>query len=168
MSTRSRIGRLTEEGAIESVYCHSDGYLGGVGQILADYYSTEEDVKKLIALGDLSELGAVAGDKIGFDKREWSPSPRGRGWVDQAVQCVSYSRDRGDVGQQATVSVSFDDLKREHLIVSFGPDHLYLFYPGEGWRWFPYPFFEDQGRLLSEVLAEAQQAIDRGEPRAGR
>ncbi|MCP1393272.1 MAG: hypothetical protein J5I35_11045 [Methanothrix harundinacea] len=168
MSTRSRIGRLTEEGAIESVYCHSDGYLGGVGQILADYYSTEEDVKKLIALGDLSELGAVVGDKIGFDKREWSPSTRGRGWVDVARQCVAYGRDRGDPGPGPKTSASFDDLKREHLLGSFGPDHLYLFYPGEGWRWFPYPFFEDQGRLLSEVLAEVQQAIDAEEARAGR
>ena len=168
MSTRSRIGRWTEEGGIESIYCHSDGYLGGVGALLADCYSTDEKVRALLALGDLSELGAVVGDKIPFDQREWRPSPRGRGWVDQALQCVAYGRDRGDVGQQATESVSFDDLKREHLLGSFGPDHLYLFYPGEGWRWFPYPFFEDQGRLLSEVLAEVQQGIDRGELRAGR
>jgi hypothetical protein len=27
---------------------------------------------------------------------------------------------------------------------------------------------EEEGRLLSEVLAEVQQGIDRGEPRAGR
>lgn len=168
MSTRSRIGIKNDDGTISSIYCHSDGYLGGVGAILADCYPEEEDVRPLLAVGDLSELGVVVGDQIPFDQREWRPSPRGRGWVDQAVQCVAYGRDRGDVGTGARVSVSFDDLKREHLIVSFGPDHLYLFYPGEGWRWFPYPFFEDKGRLLSEVLAEVQQGIDRGEPRAGR
>ncbi|MDD5515682.1 MAG: hypothetical protein PHX71_10125 [Synergistales bacterium] len=168
MSTRSRIGIKNDDGTITSIYCHSDGYLGGVGAILADYYPEEEDVRALLAVGDLSELGVVVGDQIPFDQREWRPSPRGRGWVDQAVQCVAYGRDRGDVGTGARVSVSFDDLKREHLIVSFGPDHLYLFEPGEGWRWFPYPFFEDKGRLLSEALAEVQQGIDRGEPRAGR
>lgn len=168
MSTRSRIGIKNNDGTITSIYCHSDGYLGGVGALLADHYATEEHVRALLAVGNVSELGVEVGDKIPFDQREWRPSPRGRGWVDQAVQCVAYGRDRGDVGTGARVSVSFDDLKREHLIVSFGPDHLYLFYPGEGWRWFPYPFFEDQGRLLSEVLAEVQQGIDRGEPRAGR
>ena len=168
MSTRSRIGIKNDDGTITSIYCHSDGYLGGVGAILADYYPEEEDVRALLAVGDLSELGAVVGDQIPFDQREWRPSPRGRGWVDQALQCVAYGRDRGDVGTGARASVSFDALKREHLLGSFGPDHLYLFYPGEGWRWFPYPFFEDQGRLLSEVLAEVQQGIDRGEPRAGR
>ena len=153
---------------ITSIYCHSDGYLGGVGAILSDYYGEEADVRALLAAGDLSELGVVVGDKIGFDAREWRPSPRGTGWVDHAVQCVAYGRDRGETGTGPAVSVDFDSLKREHLIVSFGPDNLYLFYPGEGWRWFAYPFFEDQGRLLSEALAEVQAAIDAGEPRAGR
>lgn len=168
MSTRSRIGRWTEEGAIESIYCHSDGYLGGVGALLADCYATEERVRALLTLGDLSELGEIIGDKHGFDERSWNPSPRGAGWVERAVQCIAYGRDRGDVGTAAAVSVSFDDLKSEHLLCSFGPEHLYLWRSGEGWRWFPYPFFEDQGRLLSEALAEVQEAIDRGEPRAGR
>lgn len=168
MSTRSRIGIKNDNGTITSIYCHSDGYLGGVGAILADCYSTDERVKELLALGDLSEIGEIPGVKIDFNRREWSASPRGRGWVDQALQCVAYGRDRGDVGQQATVSVSFDALKREHLLGSFGPEHLYLFYPGEGWRWFPYPFFEDKGRLLLEALAEVQQAIDADELGAGR
>lgn len=168
MSTRSRIGIKNDDGTITSIYCHSDGYLGGVGALLADCYSTDESVKELLALGDLSELGEIPGGKIGFDVREWRPSPRGRGWADRARQCVAYGRDRGDVDQQAAVSMSFDDLKREHLLVCFGPEYLYLYFPDEGWRWFPYPFFEDQGRLLSEALAEVQQGIDEGEPRAGR
>lgn len=168
MSTRSRIGRWTEEGAIESIYCHSDGYLGGVGAILADCYDSEERVRSLLSLGDLSELGEIIGEAHDFDEREWNPSPRGSGWVDRAVRCVAYDRDRGDEGRQARVSVGFDDLKREHLLCSFGPEHLYLWRSGEGWRWVPYPFFEGEGRLLSEALAEVQAAIDRGEARAGR
>jgi len=168
VSTRSRIGIKNSDGTITSIYVHSDGYLGGVGALLADYYLEESEVRALLALGDLSELGTVTGDKIAFDAREWRASPRGPGWVDQALQCVAYGRDRGDTGRHARASASFDDLKREHLVVSFGPEHLYLFYPGEGWRWFPYPFFKDQGRLLSEALAEVQRGIDRGEARAGR
>ena len=167
MSTRCRIGIKNDDGTITSIYCHSDGYLGGVGAVLADYYGEERMIRSLLELGDLSELGQEIGDKIPFGQRAWAPSPREKGWTDQALQCVSYSRDRSEVWSLAAVSVSFDDLKRERLLVSFGPEYLYLFYPGEGWRWFPYPFFEDKGRLLSEVLAEVQQAIDRGEPRAG-
>lgn len=168
MSTRGRIGRYNEDGSITSIYVHSDAYLGGVGALLADCYDSEERVRALLALGDLSELGEIIGDKHGFDERSWNPSPRGAGWVERAVQCIAYGRDRGDVGTAAAVSVSFDDLKSEHLLCSFGPEHLYLWRSGEGWRWLPYPFFADQGRLLSEVLAEVQEAIDRGEARAGR
>jgi len=167
MSTRSRIGIENDDGTITSIYVHSDGYLGGVGAVLADYYGGEREVRGLLELGNLSELGQEIGDKIPFDQRAWAPSPRGKGWANQALQCVSYSRDCGGVRFLAAVSASFDDLKRERLMESFGPEHLYLFYPGEGWRWFPYPFFEDTGRLLSEVLAEVQQAIDGGESRAG-
>ena len=168
MSTRSRIGIRNDDGTITSIYCHSDGYLGGVGAILADYYGEETVVRGLLELGDLSELGQEIGDKIPFNQRAWAPSSRGKGWANQALQCVSYGRDCGGFWSRAAMSVSFDDLKRERLLGGFGPEHLYLFYPGEGWRWFPYPFFEDKGRLLSEVLAEVQQAINRGEPWAGR
>jgi len=167
VSTRGRIGRYNEDGTITSIYVHSDSYLGGVGEVLADYYTTEEEVKRLIEGGDLSELGAVVGDKHPFDERSWRPCIRGAGWVDVADQCTFYGRDRGETGTGPVVSVSFDDLKREHLCDGW-IENLYLFKPGEGWRWFTYPFFEDQGRLLSEALAEVQRGIDRGEARAGR
>jgi hypothetical protein len=75
MSTRSRIGIKNDDGTITSIYCHSDGYLGGVGAILADCYSTDEKVRALLAVGNVSELGVEVGDKIGFDVREWRPSP---------------------------------------------------------------------------------------------
>jgi hypothetical protein len=34
MSTRSRIAVEVEDGKVLSVYCHSDGYLDGVGKAL--------------------------------------------------------------------------------------------------------------------------------------
>jgi hypothetical protein len=56
MSTRSRIGRLSGD-VVTSIYCHSDGYLEHVGALLHEYYSTEEAISGLLALGDISALG---------------------------------------------------------------------------------------------------------------
>ncbi|HTA27947.1 MAG TPA: hypothetical protein VK809_09165 [Bacteroidia bacterium] len=57
MSTRSRIGVLQEKtGKVKSVYCHSDGYLTGVGQTLLTDFNTYERANAIIALGDLSAL----------------------------------------------------------------------------------------------------------------
>ena len=56
MSTRCLIGYVKEDGTIESIYCHYDGYLEGVGKTLKEHYRDLETIKKLIALGDLSSL----------------------------------------------------------------------------------------------------------------
>jgi len=57
VSTRCLIGYVKEDGTIESIYCHHDGYLHGVGKTLQEHYKDLETVKKLMALGDLSSLG---------------------------------------------------------------------------------------------------------------
>lgn len=56
MSTRSHISIMNDDGSIELIYCHWDGYPEGVGQCLVDYYNTEEKARELIALGDISSL----------------------------------------------------------------------------------------------------------------
>lgn len=59
MSTRCRIGILNKDGTVESIYCHHDGYLiGGVGEMLYMHYNTEEKVRELMKLGDMSSLDA--------------------------------------------------------------------------------------------------------------
>ena len=58
MATTCRIGIL-KENKVESIYCHYDGYLAGVGVILKDNYKTKEKVEELIALGDIAELGTT-------------------------------------------------------------------------------------------------------------
>jgi hypothetical protein len=59
MATRSRIGIMNTDGTIESVYCHFDGYLTGVGRILYEHYKDEDKVRELINLGDMSSLGTT-------------------------------------------------------------------------------------------------------------
>ena len=58
MSTRSRIGIQWPDGPIESIYCHFDGYPEGVGAQLAGCWNDEEKILALIALGNISVLGA--------------------------------------------------------------------------------------------------------------
>ena len=59
MSTRCRIGYVREDGKIESIYCHHDGYPRepGVGWVLKNHYTNIEDIKTLMSLGDISSLG---------------------------------------------------------------------------------------------------------------
>lgn len=85
MSTRSTITATFANGQTQSVYCHSDGYPSYVGAILRRHYTGEDQLRALLALGDLSSLGenctAPAGHS--FD----NPVP---GHV------VAYHRDRGE------------------------------------------------------------------------
>jgi hypothetical protein len=85
MSTRSAIIRATDGGSYEGIYCHFDGYEEGVGQTLLDHYSDPDKVKRLIALGSISQLGERV-EPVGahsFAKREDGTS-------------VAYHRDRGE------------------------------------------------------------------------
>jgi len=106
MSTRSRIGiiRSAEEKTVESIYCHFDGYPEGVGQTLLNHWTTAEWVEELIALGDLSALGAQIGEDQGTDwfyKRQETLYANGYDTDDpRSTWCLAYGRDRGekDVG----------------------------------------------------------------------
>jgi hypothetical protein len=57
MSTRSRIGIQNQDGSVNSIYCHFDGYPEGVGSTLQEHYSDRDELQKLIELGDISSLG---------------------------------------------------------------------------------------------------------------
>ena len=66
MSTRARIiysfKNYSNKREIVSIYNHSDGYPSGLGRMLRDYYGTAEKVACLIALGDISYIGAAPVD----------------------------------------------------------------------------------------------------------
>ena len=47
---------MKKDGSIESIYCHFDGYLEGVGRKLYNYYQDYNKVKELIKLGDIESL----------------------------------------------------------------------------------------------------------------
>jgi hypothetical protein len=89
MATRSAIGILREDGSINAVYCHWDGYIDdGVGQTLFENYNSTSKVEDLIFLGNISSLGEEIGEKHDFDKRV-------KNWT------TFYGRDRGEEYQEA-------------------------------------------------------------------
>jgi len=67
MATRSYIGKRLEDGKIRYIYCHFDGYPSHNGEILVEYYSTEDKVTGLIDLGDMSSLGPVLSECRVYD-----------------------------------------------------------------------------------------------------
>lgn len=56
MATRSSIAKMHEDGKIQVIYCHWDGYLDNNGKLLKNHYNSQEIVDKLLENGDLSSL----------------------------------------------------------------------------------------------------------------
>ena len=109
MATRSLIGKLNSDGTITNIYCHYDGYPEHNGVILQEHYYTPFKVDQLLALGNLSVLGELIGEKQSFDDR--IPG-----------SCLAYGRDRGESNQQAQVSTRESFFSTDH-----GVDYLYLY-----------------------------------------
>jgi hypothetical protein len=88
MATRSRIGIQKEDGSVDSVYCHWDGYPKHNGDILINHYKEREKVQKLINLGSLSILAPEV------------DAPEGHNFENQVKGVtVAYHRDRGEPHQ---------------------------------------------------------------------
>ena len=52
---------------IKSIYCHSDGYLEGVGDTLREHYTDVKKIKALLALGDISSLYPLVAPPVGVE-----------------------------------------------------------------------------------------------------
>lgn len=89
MSTRACICIVSPvDGCVHGIYCHNDGYPSGVGKTLVKNYTDPTKVYDLLALGDLSILGAEIGEKHSFDRTRFDDY-----YTDQ---CTAYHRDGGD------------------------------------------------------------------------
>ena len=91
MATRARIGIQTKSGRIIASYQHWDGYPGGLGYTLCEYWNNPKKVTEGIKLGNASKWGMFIGDEIDFDNREAET---------YNYQNVYYMRDRGEKDQQ--------------------------------------------------------------------
>lgn len=86
MATRSNIGIVNGDGSVDAIYCHWDGYVTGVGEVLNRCYRHDSEIRALLALGALSSLGSfINAGGVGHSFEE----P-----MDDV--CVAYNRDRGE------------------------------------------------------------------------
>lgn len=104
MATRSNIGILNQDGTVNYIYCHYDGYIDYNGKTLNEHYTTEDKVRELIDLGNLSAL------------------------MYSIEECVAYHRDKGETKCEVR-TCSYVDYTKEYF-----EEYIYLFTPGQGWE----------------------------------
>lgn len=124
MSTRSKIGIEREDGTVESIYCHFDGYFLGVGETLKTYYQNRDKVEELIALGGISKLGI------------WTkPLPQESHSFDSPAKdvTVAYHRDRNEPLSKPYYNKSIAEFEMESD-TSYG----YIFGLDGKWKTFKY------------------------------
>lgn len=120
MSTRSRIGILKDNGSIESIYCHLDGYPEWVGKKLYRYYNNPERIKNLIKLGDISHLennleaNPEMEHKFGHD-------------TEQKNVVVAYHRDRNEDWNFVKPLLSKDIKEFEKFCLESDQEFAYLY-----------------------------------------
>jgi hypothetical protein len=120
MATRSRIGIVKENGTIESIYCHWDGYPSHNGRILLENYTDRSKVLELIGLGDLSSLGENVHPDPALPHTFDDP---------QDKVCVSYKRDRSEKGCDSKTHIHLVNL------MSAAGEFCEFIYIFEGDRW---------------------------------
>ena len=64
MSTNSSISIRKKDNTILSIYCHWDGGIKNVGNILFNYYNTYGDILELISRGNIESLGKTIDDCV--------------------------------------------------------------------------------------------------------
>ena len=117
MSTRSTIGLQHEDGTVEAIYCHFDGYLEGVGATLNTHYTELSKIQELIDLGNISILREDIGLAQDFDK------PIEDTWT------LAYGRDRGEINQEA---VTYENRRKWIQESSDWLEYAYL-WDGDSW-----------------------------------
>ncbi len=87
MSTSSRIAVVNEDGTVNSIYCHWDGYPSYTGNRLLSAYNTLEKATALISLGSLSLVELLLSPPPNTSHSFESPQP---------FVTIAYHRDRGE------------------------------------------------------------------------
>ena len=129
MSTNASISIMNKGGSMETIYNHWDGYLEGLGNMLLTHYTSEEKVRELIALVNVSHVDCMVNPTTtthSFDNPEKDVT-------------VAYGRDRGETDQEAKHFDSFVEYSKSGMIQECN----YIFNANDG-SWY---FFEVQRDL---------------------
>lgn len=104
MATRCVIGIIRNDGSVECISCHYDGYVLGVGEMLNEYYKDQEKIERLLELGNISTLGEnvepLNGTEHSFEKPD-----------DHTT--IAYARDRGDKKVESKVMKDLNEFSKK-------------------------------------------------------
>ena len=126
MGTRSTIAIQNADGTVTGIYCNWDGYTQHNGVILCTHYNTENRVRELLDLGDLSSLRPKIGEKHPLSRLEMSD---GEIWLEEWNDwCAVYGRDGGETDTQAETCANW-----ETFLENNSQEFNYLFVPNRGW-----------------------------------
>lgn len=78
---------VNEDGTVDSIYVHCDGYPKELGRVLKTHYKDRKKVEKLISLGDCSCVKKNVEPQNGMEHSYDNPQPD---------VTVAYVRDRGE------------------------------------------------------------------------
>jgi hypothetical protein len=153
MGTRSDIIVEGTDGKFRRIYCHWDGYLGGVGRTLFDHYTTQAKCEALAALGSLSSLREEIGVKHPFDSPMFGTKGHENYEKKYGKMCLAYGRDRGETEVDAFVG-----------------DTLQAAWPAEDtWTEFTYVWRKDAAKwFVCSADAGTQALVDLGDALLGR
>ena len=147
MSTRCRIGIQNQDGSITSIYCHHDGYPDRVGDTLANYYTEENKIKKLMELGDMSSLGNEPVD----NPKAWETPGLCDNWFEKYRElhpedmCDTYKSRGEDVPAQTHPNLKeYQKYSRD----CWG-EYAYLFKDGE---WYVLEYDDTELKLVKDLL----------------
>lgn len=160
MGTRSRIGVMHGDNC-KSVYCHWDGYLEHNGRILMEHYDSAQ-ANHLVALGDLSSLGKLLGEKHPFSKYDIKDDDPERDATLALVEraetenwCTFYGRDRGETGTEFKTTDTFE--KFLELADGCGAEFYYIMKDGE---WYCGTTYGSDAKLGSKLVLLAEAMAD--------
>lgn len=140
MSTPSTISIVTENGKVDTIYCHWDGYVSNMGKMLLEHYNSKEKAKSIIDNGYASSISEKIAPST--DTHSFSTPEKG--------VCVFYHRDRGDLLEIDTFS------SISQMLNKVGQSHNYIFY-GEKW------YYCKDYDIFNTMLIPLELAIKRDE-----
>ena len=108
MATRSTIAIEHQDGTVEQIYCHWDGYLDHNGRLLLEHWTDPAKLRQLIDLGNLSVLGAVLGDQWSVIRAQHDNSSKFE------EPCTFYGRDLKYEDTGPKQFKNFDDYAQNH------------------------------------------------------
>lgn len=121
MATHCCFGTVYPHGYMVVSYIHWDGYPDVVGRTLKEYYRTENRVRSLLDLGELSTLGVF----LKGDLKNWD-MPNTKGLLKYTI---AYKRDLGYplVKARSFKGIEDTDNTLKDYLFNKGADYLYLF-----------------------------------------